>query len=163
MKKIAVLFISAITLAACTVSNGVASFNTQEAASDAAAASYAVKVLESIPTVSANVPAAQQAQFNAAVEDLKAITATIAANTNGTVSVDVGRGWAKQLGADLSTILKIVSPVVATFAPSASGYVSVAEQLVPLINILVGSVSAEYPTAAGSSAPMVRARIYQGV
>lgn len=152
-------------LAACQDNAGVITFNTQEASSDAAAAAYAVNVIESIPAVSANVPKVQEAQFNAAIADLKAITATIAANTNGTISVDVGRTWMKQLGTDLNTVLQIAGPIVGTFAPGAAGYISVAQQLVPLINILVGNVSVIGPDGAVGrmSAPMVRARIYQGV
>lgn len=147
--------------AACTTIGSTTTFNTSELAADAAAIAYAAQAIEQIPSLSSHLSTDDAAKVNSLLAEIKSITATIAANSNGAVSVDTSKDWSKKLGQDLATLLQVVGPIVGSFVPGATGYLATVQQLVPLVEALTGAVGAE--SAHAVSAPMVRARVYQGV
>lgn len=147
---------------ACSTSGSVTTFNTTELNTDAQAIAYAAQVLETMPSVEAHMSTADQATFNNAIAQIKSITATIQANTNGSVEVNTGKEWAKSLGDDLNVLLTIATPIVQAYAPSEASYVSTVQEMLPLIEALAGISSVGVVGSHSVEPPaVVRARIYQ--
>ncbi|WP_029603200.1 hypothetical protein [Kozakia baliensis] len=151
-----------VSVSACTTMGSTTSFNTAELNNDATAIAYAVQAIEGIPEIKSHLTAAQSAQFDDLVAQIKSVTAQIAANSNGSIAVDTGKDWAKHLGDDLQTLLAIATPIVKVYDPSAATYMSTVSAMIPLVEALAG-VSAVQAKALPENPAAVRARIYQGV
>ncbi|AQS88291.1 hypothetical protein AA101099_1754 [Neoasaia chiangmaiensis NBRC 101099] len=151
-----------VSVSACSTSGSTTTFSTAELNNDATAIAYAVQAIENIPGIESHLTAAQKTQFVGLVEQIKSVTAQIAANSNGSVSFDTGKDWAKHLGDDLQTLLSIATPIVQAYDPTAAGYMSTVSQMIPLVEALAGVASVE-AKALPDNAAQVRARIYQGV
>lgn len=155
-----------VSTSACTTTGSTTTFDTQALSNDAAAIAYAVQAIESIPDLESHLSAADKAQFDNLIAQIRSVTAQVAANSNGSIAINTGRDWAKSLGTDLQTLLAIATPIVKAYSPSTAGYMSTVAAMIPLIEALAGVTSA--PLAAPAqpvmqSPEMVRARIYQGV
>ncbi|MBF0877733.1 hypothetical protein HKD21_12890 [Gluconobacter cerevisiae] len=151
-----------VSMSACTTTANTASFNTAALSSDAAAIAYAVQAIESIPELENHLSAKDKAEFDNLIAQIKSVSAQVAANSNGTITVTTGKDWAKSLGTDLQTLLTIATPIVKVYSPSTAGYMSTVSAMIPLIEALAGVTAA--PFAAPTETPeLIRARIYQGV
>ena len=151
-----------VAMSACTTTANTASFNTAALSSDAAAIAYAVQAIESIPELESHLSEKDKAQFDNLIAQIKSVSAQVAANSNGTITVATGKDWAKSLGTDLQTLLAIATPIVKVYSPSTAGYMSTVAAMIPLIEALAGVTAA--PFAAQTETPeLIRARIYQGV
>ena len=163
--RFAVLGLSAILLGstvACTTTGSTTTFNTAALNKDATAIAYAVQVIETMPGVVDHLSAEDKAKFDNLVSQIKSVTASIEASSDGSVTVNTGKDWAKSLGTDLNTLLTIAAPIVSVYYPSASTYLSTVQAMIPLVEALAGVTAAPY-AAPVESAGTVRARIYQGV
>ncbi|MFT8354620.1 MAG: hypothetical protein ABF617_08440 [Gluconobacter japonicus] len=163
--RFALLGLSAILLGstvACTTTGNTTTFNTAALNKDAAAIAYAAQVIETMPGVADHLSAADKAKFDNVIAQIKSVTASIEASSDGSVTVNTGKDWAKSLGADLNTLLTIAAPIVAIYYPSASTYLSTVQAMIPLVETLAGVTAAPY-AAPVDNAATVRARIYQGV
>lgn len=151
----------------------VATFNTAELNADTQAALFGLKTIEALPDIQALLtknPAAK-VKFDAAVANVQKISGDIKNATGGTVELNVGKTWAKDIAAELQVALDVANPVVGTFAPSAQKYVTLVAQAIPLIDALVQTFGQPVPSVPVDSrsfgAPMaspvaVRERIYAG-
>ncbi|MBF0858405.1 hypothetical protein HKD24_04135 [Gluconobacter sp. LMG 31484] len=148
--------------AACTTTPTTASFNTAALNNDATAIAYAVQTIESIPDLESHLSASDKAKFDNLVAQIKSVTAQVAANSNGSITVATGKDWAKSLGTDLETLLAIATPIVKAYSPSAATYMSTVQAMIPLVEALAGVTAAPY-AAPAQSPELIRARIYQGV
>lgn len=153
----------ATVLGACTVSGGTASINTAELAADAGAIDFAAQAIEAIPGLSAHLSADQVARINEALGGIRAVTAQIDAASGGVIAVETGKGWARSLAGEFQTILTIAGTVASALDPAVAGYITTAEQIVPLIEAAVGLTPATVSVAATGDAPAVRAALYRGV
>lgn len=163
--RFAVLGLSAILLGstvACTTTGSTTTFDTSALNKDATAIAYAVQVIETMPGVVDHLSADDKAKFDNLIAQIKSVTASIEASSDGSITVDTGKDWAKSLGTDLNTLLTIASPIVAIYYPSASTYLSTVQAMIPLVEALAGVTAAPY-AAPVDNAATVRARIYQGV
>lgn len=151
-----------VSMSACTTTANTASFNTAALSSDAAAIAYAVQAIESIPELESHLSEKDKAQFDNLIAQIKSVTAQVAANSSGSITVTTGKDWAKSLGTDLQTLLAIATPIVKVYSPSAATYMSTVSAMIPLVEALAGVTAA--PFAATMQSPeLIRARIYQGV
>lgn len=151
----------------------VKTFNTAELNLNVQAGLYALNAISDIPKVQTalKVHPDQLAQFNAAVTKIQDTSKQIAAVTNGTVELNLGKTWAKDIASELQTALSIASPIVGAVYPSAQQYVDIAEKLVPVVSALVQTFGQPAPSPAlgtyGASGVMppeaIRVRLYQGV
>ena len=148
--------------AACTTTATTASFNTAALNNDATAIAYAVQAIESIPDLESHLSDSDKARFDNLVAQIKSVTAQVAANSNGSITVATGKDWAKSLGTDLETLLAIATPIVKVYSPSAATYMQTVQAMIPLVEALAGVTAAPY-AAHVQSPELVRARIYQGV
>ncbi|MBN3866473.1 hypothetical protein [Gluconobacter kondonii] len=148
--------------AACTTTANTASFNTAALNNDATAIAYAVQAIEGIPELESHLSASDKAKFDNLVAQIKSVTAQVAANSNGSITVATGKDWAKSLGTDLETLLSIAMPIVKIYSQSAATYMQTVQAMIPLVEALAGVTAAPY---APSPQPpeVIRARIYQGV
>jgi len=96
------------------------------------------------------------------VAQIRSVTAQVAANSNGSITVATGKDWAKSLGTDLETLLAIATPIVKVYSPSAATYMQTVQAMIPLVEALAGVTAAPY-SAPVQSPELIRARIYQGV
>ncbi|WP_225199106.1 hypothetical protein [Gluconobacter oxydans] len=163
--RLIALSLGAVLLAstsACTTTGSTTTFNTQALSSDAAAIAYAVQAIESIPDLESHLSASDKAQFDNLIAQIKSVTAQVAANSNGSITIATGKDWAKSLGTDLQTLLAIATPIVKVYSPSAATYMSTVSAMIPLVEALAGVTAAPF-TAATQSPELIRARIYQGV
>lgn len=163
--RLIALSLGAVLLAstsACTTTGSTTTFNTQALSSDAAAIAYAVQAIESIPDLESHLSATDKATFDNLIAQIKSVSAQVAANSNGTITIATGKDWAKSLGTDLQTLLAIATPIVKAYSPSTAGYMSTVAAMIPLVEALAGVTTA--PFAAPAETPeLIRARIYQGV
>ncbi|KXV65838.1 hypothetical protein [Gluconobacter oxydans] len=163
--RLIALSLGAVLLAstsACTTTGSTTTFNTQALSSDAAAIAYAVQAIESIPDLESHLSATDKATFDNLIAQIKSVTAQVAANSSGSITVTTGKDWAKSLGTDLQTLLAIATPIVKVYSPSAATYMSTVSAMIPLVEALAGVTAA--PFAATMQSPeLIRARIYQGV
>ncbi|MFT8522821.1 hypothetical protein [Gluconobacter oxydans] len=148
--------------AACTTTATTATFDTAALNNDATAIAYAVQAIESIPDLESHLSATDKAKFDNLVAQIRSVTAQVAANSNGSITVTTGKDWAKNLGTDLETLLAIATPIVKVYSPSAATYMSTVQTMIPLIEALAGVTAAPY-AAPAQSPELIRARIYQGV
>ena len=148
--------------AACTSTPTTASFNTAALNNDATAIAYAVQAIEGIPELESHLSASDKAQFDNLIAQIRSVTAQVAANSNGSITVATGKDWAKSLGTDLETLLAIATPIVKVYSPSAATYMSTVSAMIPLVEALAGVTAAPY-AAPAQSPEMRRARIYQGL
>lgn len=147
---------------ACTTTGSTTTFNTQALSNDAAAIAYAVQAIESIPELESHLSAADKAKFDSLVAQIRSVSAQVAANSNGSITVSTGKDWARSLGTDLQTLLAIATPIVKVYSPSAATYMSTVQAMIPLIEALAGVTAT--PFAVQTQSPdLIRARIYQGV
>jgi len=163
--RFAVLGLSAVLLGstvACTTTGSTTTFNTAALNKDATAIAYAVQVIETMPGVVDHLSDADKAKFDNLVAQIKSVTASIEASSDGSITVNTGKDWAKSLGIDLNTLLTIASPIVSVYYPSASTYLSTVQAMIPLVETLSGVTAAPYAASVDSPA-LLRARIYQGV
>ena len=163
--RFAVLGLSAVLLGstvACTTTGSTTTFNTAALNKDATAIAYAVQVIETMPGVVDHLSAEDKAKFDNLVSQIKSVTASIEASSDGSITVNTGKDWAKSLGTDLNTLLTIAAPIVSVYYPSASTYLSTVQAMIPLVEALAGVTAAPYAAAVDSPA-LLRARIYQGV
>lgn len=156
-----------VSVSACSTTATQATFNTAEFAQDASAAAYLAKTIEGLG-LDSKLSASEKATFDGILTDIQNISAEVAANSGGSISVTIGSGWAKNLASDVSSLLKLAEPLVQEYAPKYVTYVTTAEAIVPLIQALVisqtsAAVAPAVSVGASAAAPMVRARIYQGV
>ncbi|QEH97262.1 hypothetical protein [Gluconobacter thailandicus] len=151
-----------VTTAACTTTGSTTTFDTSALNKDATAIAYAVQVIETMPGVVDHLSAEDKTKFDGLVAQIKSVTASIEASSDGSITVNTGKDWAKSLGTDLNTLLTIAGPVVQSYYPSASAYLSTVQSLIPLVEMLAGLTGAPYAVPS-DDASMVRARIYQGV
>ncbi|QQX90857.1 hypothetical protein IGS75_11995 [Gluconobacter sphaericus] len=163
--RLIALSLGAVLLAstsACTTTGSTTTFNTQALSSDAAAIAYAVQAIESIPDLENHLSATDKATFDNLIAQIKSVTAQVAANSNGSITVTTGRDWAKSLGTNLQTLLAIATPIVKVYSPSTATYMSTVSAMIPLVEALAGVTAA--PFAGTTQAPeLIRARIYQGI
>lgn len=148
--------------AACSSTENTTTFNTAALNKDATAIAYAVQVIETMPGVVEHLSAEDRAKFDSLVDQIKSVTASIEASSDGSITVNTGKDWAKSLGTDLNTLLTIAAPIVKVYYPSAATYMQTVQAMIPLVEMLAGVTSAPYMIPA-DNAGMVRARIYQGV
>ncbi|KXV20665.1 hypothetical protein [Gluconobacter japonicus] len=163
--RFAVLGLSAVLLGstvACTTTGSTTTFNTAALNKDATAIAYAVQVIETMPGVVDHLSAEDKAKFDNLVSQIKSVTASIEASSDGSITVNTGKDWAKSLGTDLNTLLTIAAPIVSVYYPSASTYLSTVQAMIPLVEALAGVTAAPYAAPVDSPA-LLRARIYQGV
>ncbi len=158
----AFLLVGCFGLAACTTTATTATFDTAALNNDATAIAYAVQAIESIPDLESHLSATDKAQFDNLVAQIRSVTAQVAANSNGSITVTTGKDWAKSLGTDLQTLLAITTPIVKVYSPSAATYMSTVSAMIPLVEALAGVTAAPY-AAPAQSPELIRARIYQGV
>lgn len=153
-----------VPVVACTTTGTTTTINTAELAADAGALDFAAQAIESIPTLSSHLSADQIAQVNAALTQIKTITAQINASTSGSIDINTGRGWASSLATEFQTVLSVAGTVASALDPAVAGYIQTAEQIVPLIEAAVGLTPAAVSvTATALPAPQVRAALYRGV
>jgi len=148
--------------AACTTTANMASFNTTALNNDATAIVYAVQAIEGIPELESHLSASDKAKFDNLVAQIRSVTAQVAVNSNGSITVATGKDWAKSLGTDLETLLSIAAPIVKVYSPSTATYMTTVQAMIPLVEALAGVTAAPY-AAAAQSPELIRARIYQGV
>ncbi|MFT8784742.1 hypothetical protein [Gluconobacter oxydans] len=148
--------------AACTNTPTTTTFDTAALNNDATAIAYAVQAIEGIPELESHLSAADKATFDNLIAQIKSVTAQVAANSNGSITIATGKGWAKSLGTDLETLLAIATPIVKVYSPSAATYMSTVSAMIPLVEALAGVTAAPYAVPA-QSPELIRARIYQGV
>ncbi|WP_041242762.1 hypothetical protein [Gluconobacter oxydans] len=148
--------------AACTTTATTATFDTAALNNDATAIAYAVQAIEGIPELESHLSATDKATFDNLIAQIKSVTAQVAANSNGSITIATGKGWAKSLGTDLQTLLAIATPIVKVYSPSAATYMSTVSAMIPLIESLAGVTASPYAVPA-QSPELIRARIYQGV
>lgn len=163
--RFAVLGLSAVLLgstAACTTTGSTTTFNTAALNKDATAIAYAVQVIETMPGVVDHLSADDKAKFDNLVAQIKSVTASIEASSDGSITVNTGKDWAKSLGTDLNTLLTIAIPIVQVYYPSAVTYMQTVQAMIPLVEALAGVTAAPYAAPVNSPA-LLRARIYQGV
>lgn len=149
-------------VAACSNTPTTATFNTAALNNDATAIAYAVQAIEGIPELESHLSATDKATFDNLIAQIKSVTAQVAANSNGSITIATGKGWAKSLGKDLQTLLAIATPIVKVYSPSAATYMSTVSAMIPLIEALAGVTASPYATLT-QSPELIRARIYQGV
>ena len=148
--------------AACTTTANMASFNTTALNNDATAIAYAVQAIEGIPELESHLSASDKAKFDNLVAQIRSVTAQVAANSNGSITVATGKDWAKSLGTDLETLLAIATPIVKVYSPSAATYMQTVQAMIPLVESLAGVTATSYAIPVQSS-EAIRARIYQGL
>ena len=165
MRKFALCLATALTLSACTVSGTASSINTAELAADASAIDFAAQAIEAIPSLSGHLTADQVASVNAALANIKTITAEINAASGGSIAIDTGKNWTSSLVTEFNTILSVAGTVASTLDPSVAGYITTAHAIIPLIEAAVGLNAASVSASAHvTEAPtQVRAEIYRGV
>ncbi|MEW9274423.1 hypothetical protein [Gluconobacter oxydans] len=149
-------------VAACSNTPTTATFDTAALNNDATAIAYAVQAIEGIPELESHLSATDKAKFDNLVAQIRSVTAQVAANSNGSITVTTGKDWAKSLGKDLQTLLAIATPIVKVYSPSAATYMSTVSAMIPLIEALAGVTASPY-AAPTQSPELIRARIYQGV
>lgn len=152
-----------VSTSACTIDNTahVATFDTAELSKDAAAASFLVKTLETLPAISSHLTVEQKAQIDKIVSEVTQITSELASQTEGQIAISTGNDWATKLATDVQTVLTIAEPLVEKYASNYAVYVTTAENLVPLIQALM----VPHTVSAGASrlsAHEVRSSIYLG-
>jgi len=163
MRSVVALFlVGCFALTACTTTGSTTTFNTAALNKDATAIAYAVQVIETMPGVVDHLSAEDKTKFDNLVSQIKSVTASIEASSDGSIAVNTGKDWAKSLGTDLNTLLTIASPIVSVYYPSASTYLSTVQAMIPFIEALAGVTAAPYAVPVDNPA-LVRARIYQGV
>jgi hypothetical protein len=161
---VALLFGLGVMASACTTTGGTTAIDTAELAADAGAVDFAAQAIEAIPGLSAHLTAAQTAQVNDALAQIKTITAQINAASGGAIDIRTGQGWASALASEFQTILGIATPIVSAFAPEVGVYIQTAEQIIPLIEAAVGVTPAGVSVSVGARpAAQVRAALYRGV
>ncbi|MFT8613671.1 MAG: hypothetical protein ABF727_13855 [Gluconobacter oxydans] len=149
-------------VAACSNTPTTATFDTAALNNDATAIAYAVQAIEGIPELESHLSATDKAKFDNLVAQIRSVTAQVAANSNGSITVTTGKDWAKSLGKDLQTLLAIATPIVKVYSPSAATYMSTVSAMIPLVEALAGVTASPY-AASAQSPELIRARIYQGV
>lgn len=149
-------------VAACSTTSNTATFDTAALNNDATAIAFAVQAIEGIPELESHLSASDKAKFDNLVAQIKSVTAQVAANSNGSITVATGKDWAKSLGTDLETLLAIATPIVKVYSPSAATYMSTVQAMIPLVEALAGVTASPY-AAPVQSPELIRARIYQGV
>jgi len=115
-----------------------------------------------MPGVVDHLSTDDKAKFDSLVAQIKSVTASIEASSDGAITVNTGKDWAKSLGTDLNTLLTIATPIVKVYYPSAVTYMQTVQSMIPLVEMLAGLAGAPY-AASSDDAGLVRARIYQGV
>lgn len=150
--------------AACTTSNGTATISTSELNADVAAITFAAQAIEAVPAIESHLTDAQKLSLQNALTNIKNVAAQVAANSSGSISINVGKEWVNSLIPEFQTILAIAAPIVQQYDPTIAGYMTTAEQIIPLVEALVGitTSSVSLAGAAPDAAPALRARIYQG-
>lgn len=128
--------LATLPLAACSGNGTTESFNTAELDKDAQAISYAAKTLLSMTVFTSHLTADQLTNVNAIFDKITQITSEISANSSGTITITVGKQWASALMTEFQELLTIAQPIVAEFDPSASDYITAAEALIPLLEVL---------------------------
>lgn len=130
-------------------------FSTATLAKDVAAVQAVLTNIQKVPALAKVLKANAEtaSKFNAIVTNVGNIATSISANTNGTVSYDVGKNWADSLVSELTSVINIAQPIVEQFDPTAASYLSVASNLIPMIQALIASFGVE-PTA-GITYPML--------
>lgn len=126
-------------------------FSTATLAKDVAAVQAVLTNIEKVPAIAKVLAANSETatKFNAIITDVGNIATSINANTSGSVSYDVGKNWADSLVSELTSAINIAQPIVEQFDPSAASYLSVASNLIPLIQALIASFGVE-PAASVS-------------
>ena len=130
-------------------------FSTATLAKDVAAVQSVLNNIEKVPAIAKILKSNSETatKFNAIVTNVGTIATSINTNTSGSVSYDVGKNWADSLASELTSAINIAQPIVEQFDPSAASYLTVASNLIPLIQALVASFGVE--PAAGVSYPML--------
>lgn len=130
-------------------------FSTATLAKDVAAVQAVLTNIEKVPALAKVLAANSEtaAKFNAIITNVGNIATDINTNTSGTVSYDVGKNWADSLASELTSAINIAQPIVEQFDPSAASYLTVASNLIPLIQALVASFGVE--PATGVTYPML--------
>lgn len=147
---------------ACTQSGSTATISTSQINADIAAGAFAAQAIVNIPVVSEHLSDADKAQITSIMAQIKSISSEVAANSSGSVSIDVGKKWVNSLVPELQALLAIATPIVAQYDASAAGYMTTVQQLIPLLEALIGTtVSARMGSASDYDAT-VRAHIYAG-
>lgn len=133
----------------------------------------AQNILE-IPALKQRLTAEQAQQLSDYLADIKAGTASIAETSDGAITLDVGKKWASQLSSELQQILKIATPIVANYDPTAATYLSYAQQLISIVQVAFNLPTTAAPllTTGGAqglvvnapveNASVVRAKIFLG-
>ncbi|MBB2180047.1 hypothetical protein [Gluconacetobacter tumulicola] len=153
----------AASLGACATIGGTTRIDTAELAADAGAIDFAAQAIEAIPGLSAHLSTDQVARINGALTQIRTITAQIDAASGGAIDIETGKGWASSLAGEFQTILTIAGTVASALDPAVGGYITTAEQIIPLIEAAVGLAPASMSVAAAGDAPAVRAALYRGV
>lgn len=175
------LLAGTLMVSACSTSGSTASFNTSEFAQDAQAVAYAAEIIVNLDVVKSHIGTNDQKNIADILAQIKTITSEAAANSNGVITVDTGKTWAKSLASELQQLLTIASPIVKQYDATAAGYIDTVAAIIPFIEALAGitpvSVTPAYitdPVAASpvkidksgtfvsDSSPAVRAKIYAG-
>jgi len=151
-----------LLVSACGSVPNTTTLDTAALNKDASAIAYAAKVIETMPGVYEHLSDADKAKFDSTIAQIKSVTASIEASSNGSITVNTGKGWAKSLGDDLNILLTISTPIVQAYYPSAVTYMSTVQAMIPLVETLAGVTAAPY-AAPAQSPELIRARIYQGV
>lgn len=145
---------------ACTQNGSTSTISTFQINADIAASAFAAQAIVNIPAVSEHLSDADKAQITAIMAQIKSVSSEVAANSNGSVSIDTGKKWVNSLIPELQSLLAIATPIVAQYDASAAGYMTTVQQLIPLLEALIGTtVSAR----SGDYDATVRSRIYAGV
>lgn len=148
-----------LSTAACTHAGSTATISTSQINADIAAGAFAAQAIVNIPVVSEHLSDADKAQITSIMAQIKSVSSEVAANSSGSVSIDVGKKWVNSLVPELQALLAIATPIVAQYDASAAGYMTTVQQLIPLLEALIGTtVSAR----AGDYDATVRAHIYAG-
>ena len=147
--------LASLPLAACTGDGTTESFNTAELDKDAQAISYAAKTLLSMSAFTTHLTADQLTSVNGIFTKITQITSEISANSSGTITITVGKQWASALMTEFQELLTVAQPIVAEFDPSASDYITAAEALIPLLEVLGATITSSATVRAVP--PTVRA------
>lgn len=155
-----------LSTAACTKTGNTATISTSELNADVAAITFAAQAIEAVPAIESHLTDAQKLSITNALTNIKNVAAQVAANSNGSVAINVGKKWVNDLVPEFQTILAIAAPIVKQYDPTVAGYMTTVEQIIPLVEALVGvsttSTSVALTAVAPHTAPAIRARIYQG-
>lgn len=163
------LLAGTLLLSACTTSGTTTTFNTAEFSQDAQAVAYAAEIIVNLDVVKSHIGTNDQKNIADILAQIKTITSEAAANSNGVISIDTGKTWARSLAGELQQLLKIAAPIVRQYDATAAGYITTVAEIIPFIESLAGitpPVTQETPANMGAEAtdsvPEIRAKIYAG-